>query len=118
MQTDSARYLVTDGAGFIGSHLVECLLEDGHTVTVVDNFSTGRMANLDQVKEDPQLSIHHVDVSSHSEIKPFFEDVDWVFHLVALADIVPSIQQPLEYHKANVDGTVAVLKAARSAGVK
>lgn len=110
--------LITGGAGFIGGHLVERLLADGHTVTVLDNFSTGRMENLDQIKDNPRLSIHRVDISHDAEIKPFFENVDRVFHLAALADIVPSIQQPLAYHEANVDGTIAVLEAARSAGVK
>ena len=112
------RVLVTGGAGFIGSHLVERLLVDGCAVAVLDNFSTGRMENLDYIKNNPRLSIHHVDVSSYSDIKQFLENVDWVFHLAALADIVPSIQQPLTYHKANVDGTIAVLEAARWAGVK
>ena len=118
MQADRARCLVTGGAGFIGSHLVERLLEDGHAVTVLDNFSTGRAENLDHLEGNSRLSVHHVDVSSHSETTPFFEDVDWVFHLAALADIVPSIQQPLLYHMANVHGTVAVLEAARGAGVE
>ncbi len=112
------KYLVTGGAGFIGSHLVERLLGDDHTVTVLDNFSSGRIENLDQVKGNPRLLIRHVDVAHYEEIKPFFEGVDWVFHLAALADIVPSIRRPLIYHKSNVDGTIAVLEAARSAGVK
>lgn len=112
------RTLVTGGAGFIGSHLVERLLANGHAVTVLDNFSTGRMANLDEVKDNPRLSIHHVDVSGFADIKPFFEGIDWVFHLAALADIVPSIQQPVTYNKANVDGTIAVLEAARPVGVR
>lgn len=110
--------VVTGGAGFIGSHLVERLLADGHMVVVLDNFSTGRMENLNQVKDNQRLSIHHVDVSTYSEIKQLFKGVEWVFHLAALADIVPSIQQPLRYHKANVDGTIAVLEAARSVGVR
>jgi UDP-glucose 4-epimerase len=110
--------LVTGGAGFIGSHLVERLLVDGHTVVVLDSFATGKAENLDAVKDSPRLCVHHMDVSNCSELIPFFEGVDWVFHLAALADIVPSIQRPLEYHKANVDGTIAVLEAARSAGVK
>lgn len=114
----SRRVLVTGGAGFIGSHLVERLLDDDHEVIVLDNFSSGRMENLDHVKNHRRLSIHRVDVSSYSDIKQFFEGVDWVFHLAALADIVPSIQQPLTYHKANVDGTIAVLETARSASVK
>lgn len=112
------RVLVTGGAGFIGSHLVERLLADGHTVTVLDNFSTGRMENLDKVKGDSRFLVHNVDVENYEEIKQFFDGIDWVFHLAALADIVPSIQQPLKYHKANVDGTAAVLAAAHLAGVK
>lgn len=119
MQISSIKCIVTGGAGFIGSHLVERLLEDGHSVTVLDNFSTGRMKNLDKVGDNhKQLSIQCVDISNFAEIKPFFNGVDWVFHLAALADIVPSIQQPLAYHIANVDGTIAVLEAARSARVK
>jgi len=110
--------LVTGGAGFIGSHLVERLLADGHAVTVLDNFSTGRMENLDQVKDNPWLSVHYIDVANHAAIREFFAGVEWVFHLAALADIVPSIQHPIAYHEANVDGTVSVLEAARSAEVK
>lgn len=116
--TNAKRVIISGGAGFIGSHLVEHLLADGHLVTVIDNFSTGRMENLNQVKDSPQLSVHRVDVADYAEIKPLFAGVDWVFHLAALADIVPSIQKPLTYHKANVDGTIAALNAARSAGVK
>lgn len=114
----SRRVLVTGGGGFIGSHLVERLLDDGLEVIILDNFSTGRMENLDHVKDSRRLTVHQVDVSNHGEIHTFFEGVDWVFHLAALADIVPSIQQPLRYHRANVDGTIAVLEAARSSGVK
>ncbi len=112
------RCLVTGGAGFIGSHLVERLLADGCTVTVLDNFSTGRLANLASFKDHPQLTIQQVDVSNYEKIKPLFENIQWVFHLASLADIVPSIQHPLAYHQANVDGTVAVLEAARLMGVE
>ena len=118
VQISSVRCLVTGGAGFIGSHLVERLLADGHKVIILDNFSTGRMENLDHVKDHRWLTLHQVDVSNYGEIESFFEEVDWVFHLAALADIVPSIQQPLKYHIANVDGTIAVLEAARSARVQ
>jgi UDP-glucose 4-epimerase len=64
------------------------------------------------------LQIHQVDISEYAAIRSLFSGVEWVFHLGALADIVPSIQQPLKYHKANVDGTIAVLEAARSAGIR
>jgi len=68
--------LVTGGAGFIGSHLVERLLEDGHEVMVLDDFSTGRMENLGHVKDSRRLAVHRADVSSYGEIQPFFEEVD------------------------------------------
>ncbi len=110
--------IVTGGAGFIGSHLVERLLNNGHKVKVIDNFSTGRMENLNHLKSNRKLEIHGFDVADFTEIKPLFTGVDWVFHLAALADIVPSINFPVKYHHSNVDGTVAVLEAARQAGAK
>lgn len=110
--------VVTGGAGFIGSHLVERLLTDGHLVRVLDNFSTGSVRSLAHLKDNSRLAIHSVDVSEVAEIVPLFERVEWVFHLAALADIVPSIREPLAYHRANVDGTVTVLEAARKAGVR
>ncbi len=112
------KALVTGGAGFIGSHLAELLLNEGHTVSVLDNISTGRLDNIGSLRERPGFSFHQVDVAEAEAIRPFFQGADWVFHLAALADIVPSIQRPLEYHRANVDGTVAVVEAARLAGVK
>ena len=118
VQISLAKCLVTGGAGFVGSHLVERLLADGHMVMVLDNFSTGRMENLGQVKDNPRLSIHRVDVGHYPEIKQFLVGVDWVFHLAALADIVPSIKDPLRYHHSNVDGTISVLEAARASSVK
>ena len=112
------KTLVTGGAGFIGSHLVERLLRDSHSVAVLDNLSTGRLENLASVKEDANLTVHQVDIAGQDDLQPLFDGVDWVFHLAALADIVPSIQEPLKYHRANVDGTVAVLEASRKAGIK
>jgi UDP-glucose 4-epimerase len=110
--------VVTGGAGFIGSHLVERLLGDGHRVRVIDNFSTGRALNLAHLRHDPRLTVHEGDIADLRLIGPWFEGADWVFHMAALADIVPSIVQPLAYHHSNVDGTVSVLEAARAAGVK
>ena len=109
--------LVTGGAGFIGSHLVDLLLDRGHTVTVLDNFSTGRTENLSDRAGNPRLRVQRVDVAV-DPLTDWFREVDWVFHLAALADIVPSIERPREYHRANVDGTVAVVEAARLSGVK
>ena len=112
------RTIVTGGAGFIGSHLVDRLLADGHAVVVLDNFSTGRWQNLAHHQDTAHLQVIEADVADHATIRPAFDGVDWVFHLAALADIVPSIQRPLDYHRANVDGTVSVLEAVRQASVK
>lgn len=112
------KAIVSGGGGFIGSHLVDRLLADGHTVTLLDNFSTGRPENLTHHRGHPGLHIVWADVVDLEDTRRHFEGVDWVFHLAALADIVPSIRDPLAYHRANVDGTVAMLEAARSARVK
>ncbi|HYD70483.1 SDR family oxidoreductase [Azospirillum sp.] len=112
------RCVVTGGAGFIGSHLTELLLAEGHDVTVIDNLSTGRRANIAVFESQPGLRLHVADIADAGALDGLFDGVDWVFHLAALADIVPSIQRPVDYHRANVDGTVAVLEAARAAGVK
>jgi UDP-glucose 4-epimerase len=112
-----ARCIVTGGAGFIGSHLVERLLAEGNDVVVVDDLSNGRLDNLASVAADPRLQVSHSDVSDPGVAAGLLQRGDWVFHLAALADIVPSIERPLNYHRANVDGTALVLEAARQAGV-
>lgn len=112
------KTLVTGGAGFIGSHLVDRLIADGHDVTVIDNLATGRLVNLEHIGESPQFHVVQADVADPVAIRPHFAGIDWVFHLAALADIVPSVKRPLDYHRANVDGTISVLEAAREAGVK
>ena len=112
------KTIVTGGAGFIGSHLVDKLLADGHQVMVIDNFSTGRSENLSHLTVNPDFSIVKADVSDYDSIFTHFKDVDWVFHIAALADIVPSIQKPQDYFKANVDGTFSVLEASRKNKVK
>ncbi len=110
------RCLVTGGAGFIGSHLVDALLNEKHDVVVLDNYSTGRKENLDHVAG--QVKLVECDLSKPGEWVKEFEGIDWVFHLASLADIVPSIQNPEAYHQANVNGTFYVLQAARHANVK
>jgi len=112
------KALVTGGAGFIGSHLTESLLADGHEVRGVDSLITGRIANLASFKDHPGFSFHKVDVTDKAALKPVMKDVDWVFHLAGLADIVPSIEQPEDYYFNNVTGTFNVLEAARDVGVK
>ncbi len=109
------RSIVTGGAGFIGSHLVDALLVLGHKVTVLDNFSTGRRENLNHVKDCIQLV--ECDLAIPGEWAKHLKNADWVFHLAALADIVPSIQKPEAYFRANVDGTFNVLQASNAAGI-
>src|SRR3990167_732117 len=118
MENVQLRCLVTGGAGFIGRHLVDCPLSDGHEVTVLDNFCTGRKQNLAQHKGNPKLTILEKDIADFLSIKDYFAGIEWVFHLAARADIVHSIVSPIECHRSNVDGTVAVLEASRRAGVK
>ncbi|HZU95385.1 MAG TPA: SDR family oxidoreductase [Planctomycetota bacterium] len=113
-----ARIVVTGGAGFIGSHLVDRLVADGHRVTVIDDFATGALDRLARHQREERLSIVRADVSDAAALAPHFEGVEQVFHLAALADIVPSIERPIAYHRANVDGTIGVLERARAAGVK
>jgi len=110
------KIIVTGGAGFIGSHLVDLLIANKFDVIVLDNFSTGRRANLDHVKDKIQLV--ECDLSINGDWVKHFKDVDWVFHLAALADIVPSIQKPEAYFNANVNGTFNVIQACKHANIK
>ena len=112
------RSLVTGGCGFIGSHLVEKLLTLGHEVLVIDNLSSGRLANIASTQGHSKIQFIHGDVAELESITPAFEKIDWVFHLAGLADIVPSIEQPDLYFKNNVIGTLNVLQCARDANVK
>lgn len=111
------KAVVTGGAGFIGSHLVVSLAASGFDVVVIDNFATGRLENLAAVSTNGHVTLIRADVADFDAIRAHFDGVDWVFHLAGLADIVPSIADPLRYHRSNVDGTVAVLEAARRGGV-
>ena len=108
--------LITGGAGFIGSHLVDALLEQDCDVIVLDNFSTGRPQNLDHVKE--KIQIIECDLSQPGKWQKLFDDVDYVFHLAALADIVPSIEKPDVYYQSNVNGTFNVIEACRMYNVR
>ena len=112
------KCLVTGGAGFIGSHLVERLLNDGQTVSVIDNCSTGRIENLQHLKDSERLSVHIGDINDAKILDKAIAGADWVFHMAALADIVPSIERPIDYTNANIQGTLAVLEAARAHNVK
>ncbi len=109
---------MTGGGGFIGSHLVDALISQGRKVRVVDNFTVGHPRNLKQHDRNPNLQVVAADVADPKAMEEAIKDVERVFHLAALADIVPSIQNPEAYFRSNVDGTFVTLQAARAAGVK
>lgn len=101
------KIIITGGAGFIGSHLVKKLLEKKHEIIVVDNFSTGRQSNIKEFKN--KIKIVKADISRKGSWTKYFKNAKAVFHLAALADIVPSIQNPEKYFESNVLGTKNIL---------
>ena len=110
--------VVTGGAGFIGSHMVDLLLERGFEVRVIDNLVGGREANLSAHKGDPRLKVEFRDIREYEPADSFFSRVRFVFHFAGIGDIVPSIDHPIEYLSTNVQGTVRMLECARHAGVE
>ncbi|WP_029008365.1 SDR family oxidoreductase [Azospirillum halopraeferens] len=109
--------VVTGGAGFIGSHLVDALLALGRTVRIVDNFASGHPRNLEHLRGNDRVSLVEGDVADRATMDRAISGAERVFHLAALADIVPSIQRPDAYYHANVHGTFTMLEASRAAGV-
>lgn len=106
------KAIVTGGAGFIGSHMVDKLISEHFDVIIIDNLSNGRLENIKH--HSNKAKFIQADIGDYnSDINKYFEDVDYVFHFAALADIVPSINEPMKYHKANVDGTINILEAAK-----
>ncbi|MEI6289457.1 MAG: SDR family oxidoreductase [Chloroflexota bacterium] len=108
------RYLVTGGAGFIGSHIVRALLEQGDFVRVLDNFSTGRKENL----ADLQIDLHEGDLLDQAAAASAVKDIDIIFHEAAFVSVPQSMQTPLVCFAANQYGTELLLESARQAGVK
>lgn len=113
---DSGIDLVTGGAGFIGSHLVDRLIAQGRSVRVLDSFVVGRRANLKQHAHNSRLEVIEGDVADPDAVNAASKNVARIFHLAARADIVPSIQEPDAYFRANVEGTFRLLEAARRRG--
>jgi UDP-glucose 4-epimerase len=110
--------IVTGGAGFIGSHMVDHLLERGYRVRVIDNLIGGHERNLAQHAGNGDLTLERSDIRALSPDTALFRDVKYVFHFAGIGDIVPSIEKPTEYMETNVQGTVRVLEAARAAKVE
>lgn len=110
--------VVTGGAGFIGSHMVDLLVARDFRVRVIDNLVGGRTTNLAHHASNPDVVLDERDVRAVASDDKLFADARFVFHFAGIGDIVPSIERPIEYMSANVQGTVHVLEAARHAGVK
>lgn len=109
--------MVTGGAGFIGSNMVDLLIEHGFAIRVIDNMISGSIDNLACHKANPNLALEERDIRSYRPEDPFFKDVKYVFHFAGIGDIVPSIEHPAEYMSVNIQGTVQMLECARNANV-
>lgn len=110
--------VVTGGAGFIGSHMVDLLLAKGYQVRVIDNLSGGHLRNIAHHMENPDFDFENIDILDVKQDMAVFKDAQFVFHFAGIGDIVPSIEEPLKYMETNVLGTANVLQAARAAKVK
>ena len=110
------KYLVTGGAGFIGSHLVEALITQGHFVRVLDDFDTGTRSNLEHLSGD--LEMVEGSIVDRDTVRKAMEGIEYVFHEAARGSVPRSVGDPIGTHDANVTGTINVLHAAHEAGVK
>lgn len=107
------KYIVTGGVGFIGSHIVDALIKEGHQVLIIDDLSCGKKENINL-----KAKFYKLDIADEKSIEPLFKDVDGVFHLGALARIQPSFEDPDLYFRVNAIGTRNVLALAKKYGVK
>ena len=110
--------VVTGGAGFIGSHMVDLLLAEGFEVRVIDNLSGGHERNLAHQSGNADLKLERVDICQLNSDTATFKGAKYVFHFAGIGDIVPSIEKPTYYMNTNVQGTVRVLEASRAAGIE
>ncbi len=114
-----SKVLVTGGAGFIGSHLVDALLEKGFEVAVIDNFSTGRKANLEHhIGTDADLVVYEGDITCDEDVEDAINGSEYVFHLAAIRSVPKSIDDPVAVNRVNITGTLKVLEACRKRDVK
>ena len=111
------KSVITGGAGFIGSNLTDHLVRIGHKVVVLDNFVSGKKSNLSHHKKK-DLKIIKDDISNSKNLEKYFKGADYIFHLAALAEVIPSIKNPKKYFKNNVIGTLKVVEAAKKVNIK
>ena len=112
------KVIVTGGAGFIGSHLVDKLLQKNFNVVVIDNFNTGNIRNLKHCIKNKNLNIIKANIKNKKKISKYFKNVKYVFHLAAIAEIVPSIENPEDYFDTNVKGTLNILELVKENNIK
>ena len=110
--------IVTGGAGFIGSHMVDLLIDKGHKVHVIDNLQGGRESNIAHHLNNPKFSFTNIDIRELDNRDPIFKNAKYVCHFAGIGDIVPSIENPLDYIDVNLNGTIKVLECSRYAGVE
>lgn len=118
MAQDYARVLVTGGAGFIGSHLVDRLLSEGLEVTIIDDFSSGKVENIAPHTDKKEFHLVRGDIRDFDNVKETLKDIDAVFHEAALASVTLSKEKPILTNEINVVGTLNLLKASSDLGVK
>ena len=109
-------YVVTGGAGFIGSHIAEELLRRQHAVRIVDNFSSGKQQNIASFRD--RVEVFQTDIASATDLADIFRGADYVIHQAAIPSVPKSMKDPVTSNRANVDGTLNVLVAAHASGVK
>lgn len=110
------KFLVTGGAGFIGSNIARKLLKDGHSVRILDNFSSGSRSNLDEIKDE--IDIMDGDIRDYWTVVQAVNGIDYVLHQAALPSVPRSVANPLTSNEVNINGTLNLLEASRHAGVK
>ncbi len=118
MKKNKLVAVVTGGAGFIGSHMVDLLIKKGFEVRIIDNLSGGHEKNISHLKNEKKLKFEKMDICNIKNNNKTFKDVKYVFHFAGIGDIVPSIERPSKYLLTNVQGTVNVLEASRYQNVK
>jgi len=117
IKVKSPKSVITGGAGFIGSNLTDHLVKAGHKVVILDNFVSGKRSNLSHHKNQ-NVKIIKIDISKDNNLERYFKNIDYVFHLAGLAEIIPSIKNPKKYFVNNVLGTLNVIEAAKKTKIK